>query len=160
MRKWFAAFVVFALWAPAVAFAGPTEDANALLDKWVEAFNANDPQAVTALYTSDAILLGTSSPVISQGTEQILNYFAPLRQSGSQVRISERHLLVLDDNAVVGTGFYEYALIQNGRAFLAPARFTMVMVKRDGKWLIAHEHSSQRPSAAQQGAVERALGGQ
>lgn len=148
------------LWLPMAAFAGPAEEASDLLDKWVQAFNANDPGAVTALYTPDAILLGTSSPVISQGTEQIFDYFARLKSSGNQVRISERHMMVLDDTAVVGTGFYEYELIQNGRAFLAPARFTMVMVKRDGKWLIAHEHSSQRPSAAQQTAVERAAGDQ
>lgn len=152
--------LIYALWAPAAAFAGPAEDASDLLDKWVAAFNANDPKAVTELYTPDAILLGTSSPTISQGTEQIFDYFARLHQSGNQVRISERHMLVLDDAAVVGTGFYEYELIQNGRAILAPARFTMVMVKRDGKWLIAHEHSSQRPSAAHQGAVERAAGGE
>lgn len=146
---WACALVV--MLAPAAASAGPAEEANDLLDRWVVAFNANDPNAVTALYTPDAILLGTSSAVISQGTEQIYEYFARLPKSGSQVRISERHILVLNDTAVVGTGFYEYELVQGGRAVLAPARFTMVMVKRGDHWLIAHEHSSQRPSAAHQG---------
>ena len=151
MRKTIWACALVMMLAPAAASAGPAEEANDLLDRWVAAFNANDANAVTALYTPDAILLGTSSAVISQGTEQIFEYFARLPKSGSQVRISERHLLVLDDTAVVGTGFYEYELIQGGRAVLAPARFTMVMVKRGDHWLIAHEHSSQRPSAAHQG---------
>jgi len=151
MRKTIWACALVMMLAPAAASAGPAEEANDLLDRWVAAFNANDANAVTALYTPDAILLGTSSAVISQGTEQIFEYFARLPKSGSQVRISERHLLVLDDTAVVGAGFYEYELIQGGRAVLAPARFTMVMVKRGDHWLIAHEHSSQRPSAAHQG---------
>ncbi len=151
MLKKILGIALFALWVPATALAGPAEEASAALDRWVAAFNANDPNAVTALYTPDAIILGTSSPVVSQGTEQIFEYFARLPKSGNQVRISERHMLVLDDNAVVGTGFYEYELLQGGRAYLAPARFTMVLVKRDGEWLIAHEHSSQRPNAAQQG---------
>lgn len=153
MLKKVLAIAVIAAAIPVAVWAGPAEDASQLLDRWVAAFNANDPNAVTALYTPDAILLGTSSPVIAQGTEQIFDYFARLPKSGSQVRISERHMLVLDDDAVVGTGFYEYEVVQGGRAFLAPARFTMVMVKHGNDWLIAHEHSSQRPNAAQQGAA-------
>lgn len=150
MLKKMLGIALLAATMPVAAWAGPAEEASAVLDQWVAAFNANDPNAVTALYTPDAILLGTSSPVLSQGTEQIFEYFARLPKSGGQVRISERHMLVLDDNAVVGTGFYEYELMQDGHAFLAPARFTMVLVKRGGRWLIAHEHSSQRPNAAQQ----------
>ena len=153
MLKKIVGLVLFAALTPVAALAGPAEEASAVLDRWVAAFNANDPRAVTALYTPDATLLGTSSPVISQGAQQIYDYFERLPRSGSQVRISERHMQVLDDQAVVGTGFYEYEVVQNGRAFLAPARFTMVLVKRGDQWLIAHEHSSQRPSAAQQGAT-------
>jgi uncharacterized protein (TIGR02246 family) len=151
MRKAIWVWAVVAMLAPSVASAGPADDANALLDRWVAAFNANDPKAVTALYAPDAILLGTSSPVMSQGTEQIFQYFARLPNSGTQVRISERHLLVLDDDSVIVAGFYDYELVQGGRAVLAPARFTMVMVKHGDQWLIAHEHSSQRPSATHQG---------
>jgi len=151
MRKMLLACALAAMLAPAAAKAGPADDANALLDRWVAAFNANDPKAITALYTPDAILLGTSSPVISQGTDQIFQYFARLPNSGTQVRISERHMLVLDDDSVIVAGFYDYELVQGGRAVLAPARFTMVMVKHGDQWLIAHEHSSQRPSAARQG---------
>jgi uncharacterized protein (TIGR02246 family) len=150
MRKTIVVWAVLSLLAPAAAKAGPADDANALLDRWVAAFNANDPRAVTALYTPDAILLGTSSPVISQGTEQIFEYFVRLPNSGNQVRINERHILVLNDTAVLAAGFYDYELVQGGRAVLAPARFTMVMVKRGDRWLIAHEHSSQRPSATHQ----------
>src|SRR5512142_3184137 len=102
MLKKVVGIALFTVWVPVAALAGPAEEASATLDRWVEAFNANDPNAVTALYTPDAILLGTSSPVMSQGTEQIFEYFARLPNSGNQVRISDRHMLVLNDTAVVG----------------------------------------------------------
>lgn len=155
LKKIAGVIALVATLAPAAAFADPADEAGAVLERWVAAFNANDPNAVTALYTPDATLLGTSSSVIWQGTQQIFDYFARLPRSGNQVRINELHMQVLDDNAVIGTGFYDYELLQGGRAFLAPARFTMVIVKRGDRWLIAHEHSSHRPSAAQQGAAAR-----
>jgi hypothetical protein len=58
---------------PAAAAAGPAEEANAVVDQWSAAFTSNDPEAVVQKYWSDAILLGTVSPVISEGTEAIEN---------------------------------------------------------------------------------------
>lgn len=39
------------------------------------------------------------------------------------------------------TGFYTFARAAEGGT-PRPSRFTMVMVKRDGRWMIAHHHSS------------------
>jgi hypothetical protein len=58
-------------------------------------------------------------------------------------------MVVLSDSAVLGTGFYEFTLIQDGKPAPTPARFTMVLVKRGSDWLIAHHHSSQRPKPPQ-----------
>jgi hypothetical protein len=63
--------------------------------------------------------------------------------------IGERRTVGLSDGAVLGTGFYEFTRMQDGQPVPTPARFTMVLVKRDGNWLIAHHHSSQRPKPAQ-----------
>src|SRR5659263_36877 len=59
------------LMSPAVAVAGPAEEANAVIDRFSAAYTSNDPAAVVKLYTPDAILLGTVSPVISMGTEAV-----------------------------------------------------------------------------------------
>lgn len=125
-------------------FAGPVEDAGAVIDKWVQAFTANDADAVVKLYTADAVLLGTSSPYVHEGTESIRTYFSRLPKSGDKVVISMRRMTVVDDNVVVGTGFYDFTLSQGGKVMVGPARFTMVLVKRDGVWLITNHHSSQR----------------
>ena len=67
-------FVLIALilGTPAAASAGPAEDANAAVDRWSAAYSSNDPEIIAKSYWSDAILLGTVSPVISEGTEAIV----------------------------------------------------------------------------------------
>lgn len=130
------------LFAPIAAFAGPAEDANAAIDRWSAAYNSNDPDAVVATYTPDAILLGTVSPIISEGPEAIRKYFAMIKGSGNKNKIGERRTIVVDDNNVVVTGFYEFTRMKDGKAVPGPSRFTMLVTKRDGEWRIAHHHSS------------------
>jgi uncharacterized protein (TIGR02246 family) len=129
---------------PGLALAGPAEDANAVIDHWVAAFSANDADALVKLYAPDAILLGTSSPVMSDGTAAIRGYFARLPRSGSRVVIRELRLVVLADDAVLATGFYDFSLSTNANPTAAPARFTMVVVRRGDEWVIVHHHSSPR----------------
>jgi len=61
--------VIFTLMSSVTAAAGPGEEANGVVDQWSAAYTSNDPAAVTKKYWPDAILLGTVSPVISEGTE-------------------------------------------------------------------------------------------
>ena len=127
---------------PVTADAGPAEDANAVVDRWSAAYSSNDPEVVVKNYWPDAILLGTVSPVMSEGTEAIRTYFSPLKGSGNKNAIGERRTIVLSDNAVVVAGFYEFTRMQEGKPVPAPSRFTMLIVKRGGEWNIAHHHSS------------------
>ena len=55
-------------------------------------------------------------------------------------------MIVVRDTAVVMAGFYDFARKEQNYE-PRPSRFTMVVIKRDTKWLIAHHHSS--PRAAQ-----------
>ena len=143
MRK-FAQFLFVApvVLIPGTAIAGPAEDANAVVDRWSAAYSANDPEVVVQNYWPDAILLGTVSPVMSEGSEAIRTYFSPLKGSGNKNAIGERRTIVLGDNAVVVAGFYEFTRMQEGKPMPAPSRFTMLIVKRGGEWHIAHHHSS------------------
>jgi len=127
---------------PLAALAGPAEEANAVVERWSAAYSSNDPDAIAKLYTSDAVLLGTVSPIMSEGTEAIVKYFTPSKGSGNQNKLGERRTIVLGDNAVVVAGFYEFTRMQEGKMVPGPARFTMLVTKRDGEWRIAHHHSS------------------
>ena len=83
-------------------------------------------------YRPDAILLGAVSPVLSQGTEAIRSYFAAVKGSGNKNTIGERHTLLLNDNAVLVTGFYEFTRMKGGQAVPPPSRFTMLLIKDRG----------------------------
>jgi ketosteroid isomerase-like protein len=85
-----------------VALAGPAEEANAVIDQWSSAYSANDRDALVGLYAPDAILLGTTSPVISEGTEGIRKYFQELPGSGRKNTIVERRTIVLSETSIVG----------------------------------------------------------
>jgi uncharacterized protein (TIGR02246 family) len=140
---------LFVLW-PLHAFAGPAEDASAVIDRWAAAIGANDSNAVAKLYTSDALLYGITSFKLHAGTEAIREYFKTAPESGKQITISERHMVVLADAAVMGVGLYQFDLIQNGMRVPRSARFTFVVFKRGDDWLIAHQHSSPLPPAPYQ----------
>ena len=136
-------FLTLALISPVViAVAGPAEDANATVDSWSAAYSANDPETIASNYCPDAILLGTVSPVISQGTQAIIKYFTPSKGSGNKNAIDERHTIKIDDKAVVVTGFYTFTRMVDGKPVPGPSRFTMLVTERDNKWCIAHHHSS------------------
>ncbi len=141
------ALLALLFWMP-VAFAGPAEDANAAIDRFSAAYTSNDVNAVVGCYWPDAILLGTNSPIISTGADAIRKYFTDLKLqgSGNKNAIQERHTIVVDDNAVVVTGFYEFTRMKDGQPVAGPSRFTMLVTRRNGEWRIAHHHSS--PHAA------------
>jgi uncharacterized protein (TIGR02246 family) len=141
--------LLLALLAPAIGNAGASEDANAVVDRWSAAYTSNDPEAIAQVYASDAILLGTVSPVISVGTEAIRKYFSGVKGTGNRNALQERHTLVLGADAVVITGFYEFTGVKDGKPVPRPSRFTMLVTKRGDEWKIAHHHSSPRVMPAQ-----------
>ena len=135
-------FVALVLMLPGVATAGSTEDANAALDRWSAAYSANDPEAIASNYWPNAILLGTVSPVMSEGTEAIVKYFTPSKGSGNKNAIDERRTIKINDEAVVVTGFYTFTRMVEGKPLPGPSRYTMLVTKRGSEWRIAHHHSS------------------
>jgi hypothetical protein len=98
------------------------------------------------LYAPNAILLGTNSPIISEGRDGVRAYFTNLKLAGSgnKNQIQDRRTIVVNDNAVVVTGFYEFTRMSEGKPVAAPARFTVLLTKVGDQWLIAHQHSSPR----------------
>ena len=134
--------VALTLISPTLAVAGPAVDANAVIDRWSAAYGSNDPETIAKNYCADAILLGTVSPVISEGTQAIVTYFTPTKGSGNKNAIDERRTISIDDNAVLVAGFYTFTRMVDGKPVPAPSRFTMLVTKRGGEWCIAHHHSS------------------
>ena len=134
--------LLFCLMMSSISHAGPSEDADAALSRWSAAYTLNDVDAVVASYWTDAILLGTVSPVMSEGVDAIRIYFKPLQTSGNRNIVGEHRTIILDESAIVLTGFYEFIRMKEGVAVPGPSRFTMLMTKRGNEWKIQHHHSS------------------
>lgn len=145
----FRSMLALLLFMSGSALAGPAEEANAVVTKWAETYSANDAGAMVELYTPDAIFLGTVSPDIGDTIEAREAYFARLPGTGNTCSIGEHRTMVLSDTAVVVTGFYDFKLMRDGKPVEVHNRFSMVVVKRDDEWLIAHHHSSRRPQPSQ-----------
>ena len=126
----------------ALAFAGAAEDANAAVERWSAAFSANETEGIVRNYWPDAILLGTVSPVMSEGTDAIRTYFTPVKGTGNKNTLREKRTIVLSDSSVVVTGFYIFTRMVDGKPVPGPSRFTMLLTKRGDEWRIAHHHSS------------------
>lgn len=132
----------------APCWGGPVEEAGAALDRWAAAFSANDTDAVAKSYAEDAVLIPVYATSIDYGRSAIIHHFVSrLAGSGNKVVISERRLTILSDNAVLATGLAEFTVHQNSKIEKVPSRFTFVVVKRDGGWLLAHQHTSMIPAA-------------
>jgi uncharacterized protein (TIGR02246 family) len=130
------------------AIAGPAEEASAIVDQWSATYSANDRHALVKLYAPNALLLGTTDQVATRGTEEIREYFVALDKGGRKNTIKERDIIVLGPEAVVVAGFYDFSRKEQNYE-PRPSRFTMVVVKRDGVWMIAHHHSSPRAATRQ-----------
>lgn len=129
------------LFSSAPGIAGTEEDASAAVDKWSATFSANDRNGIVELYASDALLFGTNAKVPAKGREEIYQYFAALDQGNRRNTIIDRTVFVLNENSVVVAGYYNFDRAGEENQ-LRPARFTMLLVKRQGQWLIQHHHSS------------------
>ncbi|HLL27043.1 MAG TPA: nuclear transport factor 2 family protein [Xanthobacteraceae bacterium] len=104
------------LWWPAHAFAGPAEDASAVIDRWAAAVGAGNADAAVKLYTPDASVYGVESAKLVQGSDAIREYFKSAPESGHAIKIAERRMAAVSDAAVVGAGVYRFDLVQNADA--------------------------------------------
>lgn len=119
-----------------------------LFDKWNAALQTGDPQKVADLYAADAVLLPTVSNNVRTDRAEIVDYFEHFLQNKPYGTKIESIVDVLDENTVIDTGVYEFALTDHktGTKSTVKARYTYAYEKqRDGKWLIVNHHSSKMP---------------
>jgi uncharacterized protein (TIGR02246 family) len=140
------AFLVMLLaLVPIQAISGPADDADAFFARWKVAYDANDNVSVAKLYATDAILHGTRSRDLTVGREAITKYFTVVVNTGNKVEFRDQKLVVINPTTIMVVGFNDFMRNKEGKLTPEPARFTMVLVKQDNDWLIAHHHSSLRP---------------
>ena len=146
MRAWLGAFVLMAaLTSPVMA--GSEEDALQVVQKWAEAFNASDVDAIVALYAPDAMFLGTGSRNVVLKTAEIRQYLerALLTDRPRGAVLESRSVMALSNDAVVITGLDTTTAVRDGKTVNSPGRVTFVVARRGPEWKIVHFHRSGVP---------------
>ena len=131
--------------APGVSPEGSMPQIAAATDEWRAAYDSRDSKRITALYAPDAVLWGTNLKAIAVTPAAVAEYFkdAPARPD-ARVVIDEQNIRIYGDLAL-NSGTYTFKGVRDGKPTLAPARFSFVFRRLEGKWLIVDHHSSRLP---------------
>jgi uncharacterized protein (TIGR02246 family) len=120
-----------------------------LFERWNKSLATKNPDTVVANYAKDATLLPTvkDGPLI--GSEQIKAYFVAFLKQSPRGTI-DQHVIHTGCNIAYDIGLYTFEVDGDtpGTRREIKARYTFVYVPDQGKWLIAHHHSSKVPEDA------------
>ena len=121
-------------------------EAYTTVERWAAYFNAGDSEAVARLYTPDAVLWGTLSQEITASPDGMLAYFVAATELGLTVSLGGFTTQSPASGLAVISGHYDLFRTLDGRKRLFPARYSLVLVRQQGEWLIAQHHSSLKPA--------------
>ncbi len=140
--------VTFAVLAmPVLAWAGSKEDVAAATQAWVDGMNAHNKERVVALYDKEAVLWGTRSPTLRDTPATVSEYFKILDTvpPSYKVVVDEQRIRVYGDIAI-NSGRYTFSEVKDDKPLIRPARFSIVFINRNGRWMIVDHHSSVAPA--------------
>lgn len=145
VRSRLASLLVLMLVMPCCSAASPAEDeqtARAVVERYRQAWLANDAQAVLATFRSDGILLAPGHPAPIVGRQQIHSYWWPAGGAATEITAFEMTIDRVDvasDLAFVsGHDRVEWVTREPGGAHRASSRsrFLTVLRREDGSWAI------------------------
>ena len=129
------------------AIAEPTEEGEAVVQRWVDAFNAGRAEEVAALFHPQALVWGTVSPSLATTEQAVKTYFVAALSRPISVNLRTRTARTIADNVVVVAGDYDFVRPEttSGPAMTITARYDFTVVKGETGWKIATFHSSRKP---------------
>lgn len=112
-----------------------------LFDRWNASLKTGNPEAVTANYDKDAVLLATVSNKPRTNHAEINDYFVHFLEKHPEGRIDTRTIKI-GCNIAQDVGTYTFKF-NDGKS--VAGRYTFIYEKVGDKWLIDHHHSSVMP---------------
>ncbi|MDD5651895.1 MAG: SgcJ/EcaC family oxidoreductase [Candidatus Moranbacteria bacterium] len=113
---------------------------------WNEILQTGNPQKISPLYEDGATFLPTVSPKFKKGREEAAGYFEHFMAKNPKGEIKSEEIQVLGDNVYLHSGLYDFELDGEEGRSIVEARFSYVWRRdNEGKWKIAHHHSSVKP---------------
>jgi uncharacterized protein (TIGR02246 family) len=160
MRNWIACTVVssLVLCLGTVALAQePSSDEevlNMLADKWVEAWNQGDIDALAELYTPDADFVGASGEAAKgrEAVRQALRDLAATAYKSTQLTVEMTRIRFIKPHLALGDNVWEFTGVPEIERQQAPAKgfSTFVAIKQEGQWVMA-AHRSYVPTGSSGG---------
>jgi uncharacterized protein (TIGR02246 family) len=142
-----ALFALFTIGLCQAAWAGPEDEVHARFEQWIATFNSHDADRLSQLYDQNARLLstgGNENPL--DGRETIHVYFIPFMNRRDTVAFDHDDAVKVFSNIAIETGYYHFNIFPDGKPDVWVARYTFVFEKKDGNWMILHQHSSRVPN--------------
>lgn len=127
---------------PFFAYGDDIDDIRATANFWAENIGKGNADVMVGLYANDAILHGTSSPVLRKGKTLIREYFAPIQPGVFEMFFLEPMNIRVFGDIAVNTGNYATRVGDNEPI---PLRYSFVYRKTGDQWLIIDHHSSLMP---------------
>ena len=123
-------------------------EAYAVVERWAEAFNEGDADAVAGLYAPGATIWGTLAQYLTTSPADVRTYFIEAARAGLRVKLESYVLSPVSETCIINAGHYGFSRTTDGLTAVFPARYSFVLVKLNGAWMIAHQHSSFTPKPA------------
>ena len=117
-----------------------------LFERWDKSLLTKDPDVVANNYDDDAVLLPTLSNFPRTTHEGVREYFKEFLEKSPRGVIDTRQIKLLCTEAY-DVGTYTFYLTDHGEPKTVHARYSFIYHYHDGKWLIAHHHSSLMPES-------------
>jgi uncharacterized protein (TIGR02246 family) len=120
-------------------------EVSGLFERWNAALQTGNPDEVVKNYAENAVLLPTMSNKTRTTPAEIKDYFVHFLQKKPKGRI-DNSAIHIGCNDAFDAGTYTFTLTDtDGKTSDVAARYSFVYEFKDGKWLIAHHHSSAMP---------------
>jgi len=142
--------IVAMSWMVAGSYARASADSDkaeiaALNQRLAEAFNKRDINAMIACYVDDkdAIFYDDSIPFQHEGSSALRKYTQDLFETSSQIHMEVEAISVVVSGDLAAThSTVPFSWTDKSGAHRERGRYTQVLKKVSGKWLIWHEHFS------------------
>ncbi|MEM7339948.1 MAG: SgcJ/EcaC family oxidoreductase [Actinomycetota bacterium] len=118
------------------------DDITGLFETWNAALATGDPDQVTQLYATDAVLLPTVSNQVRHTHAEIRDYFVTFLAKSPNGVINEANTRSLTDDLVSNSGVYTFTF---GDGSATTARFSYLYRREADGWKIIEHHSSAMP---------------
>lgn len=111
-----------------------------LIHNWERAIQSGDMKAILAHHTDDVVMFDVPEPIQSTGLEAYQDTWDLFFRYGAPAP----DVFVIEDLAVTAGEDVAFAhgLLRIGGSETPICRLTLGLQKREGQWLIAHEHHS------------------